>query len=120
MPKTGPLAHNYIRIQSESHGYHKDDTQKDKGTNNTYFNKPNFPFFCTNYSMILFPYGKFWGDDPMDHPPGQNVGVYISPIPRDLRPWCRINCHLPSPLSFLHVCVGCTLEHPSACNIQTK
>ena len=52
--------------QSESHGYRKDNTQKDKETNRqfyTYFNKPNFPFFCTNYTIISFPSDKFCGDE---------------------------------------------------------
>ena len=77
------------RNQSESHGYHKDDTQKDKGTNNTDFNKPNFPFLCTNYSIIIFSVwqilgGRSYGPSP---PPGPKCvcvcggGGYISPIP---------------------------------------
>ena len=34
-------------------------------------------FFPQIIQLIFFPYGKFWGNDPMDHPPGQQVGVYI-------------------------------------------
>ena len=79
--RTTTCSTQLIRIQSESHGYHKDDTQKDKGTNNTYFNKPDLPLFLNNlFNYYFFCMANSGGDGSMDHPPGpKSGGIYIPP-----------------------------------------
>ena len=75
-PEVTPLAHNN---QNPIHGYHKDDTQTDKETNKQQILKQTkcSPFLHELYSLIVI----FVYHDPMDHPPSQQVGVYIPSTP---------------------------------------